>query len=537
MTNEEQKTKRRSPGQGSVDRLPSGKHRVRVTTAKLERITLVADTAEEADGLRLGVVAELAEAKMAPVGGITLAAWGPVVLDRREMAGGRNSKTDRQRWALHIATAPFAIEPLVNLRPRDVRHWVDALSRKAVTRKYPGTRKSKRLSAQSVKHCLILLRRVLEAAVEDEIIVANPARDVRPPARELRTEEPWTWLTLEEQEALLACKAIPEAERCLVGFAIGTGLRQGEQWNLELRDVHLDGPDPFVFVRFGSKGKPPKNGKMRRVPLFGLGLVSARRWMTLLDRYAMRRPNPNSKERVYHNPQHLAFPTERGCRRQKGEPRHFQAWLRAAGIDRSVRWHDLRHTCASSLVAAWWGKAWRLDEVRDLLGHSSVTVTERYAHLADSALRAAARDTHGALSFAVAGRSREGHAGSSAIATAGTFPLRATQDSNLRPTAPENEGQPLSFSALSPPRDLGVTEAAQRFLEATAEGSSRALVEGLAEQLADAVLALPEFRLAMIVKDCGQHMLARATDLARRIRAQGETRHTPEAKQRKSVRR
>jgi integrase len=55
-----------------------------------------------------------------------------------------------------------------------------------------------------------------------------------------------------------------------------------------------------------------------------------------------------------------------------------------AGITRRVRFHDLRHTCASSLVAGWWGRAWRLEEVKAILGHGSVTMTERYAHLAQS---------------------------------------------------------------------------------------------------------------------------------------------------------
>lgn len=61
----------------------------------------------------------------------------------------------------------------------------------------------------------------------------------------------------------------------------------------------------------------------------------------------------------------------------------FIAARKAAGID--VRWHDLRHTYASWLVQA--GKP--LTAVRDLLGHSSLVVTNRYAHLAPQHLREA----------------------------------------------------------------------------------------------------------------------------------------------------
>jgi len=47
--------------------------------------------------------------------------------------------------------------------------------------------------------------------------------------------------------------------------------------------------------------------------------------------------------------------------------------------------HNLRHTCAAWLVSA--GVA--LAEVRDLLGHASITMTERYAHLSPENVRAA----------------------------------------------------------------------------------------------------------------------------------------------------
>lgn len=56
----------------------------------------------------------------------------------------------------------------------------------------------------------------------------------------------------------------------------------------------------------------------------------------------------------------------------------------ASGLEH-VRWHDLRHTYASWLVQA--GQP--LTAVRDLLGHSSLAVTNRYAHLAPAHLRTA----------------------------------------------------------------------------------------------------------------------------------------------------
>jgi integrase len=58
-----------------------------------------------------------------------------------------------------------------------------------------------------------------------------------------------------------------------------------------------------------------------------------------------------------------------------------------------VRWHDLRHTCGASLISGWWGRAWRLEEIKELLGHKDISVTQRYAHLAKGALLTAADET------------------------------------------------------------------------------------------------------------------------------------------------
>lgn len=69
----------------------------------------------------------------------------------------------------------------------------------------------------------------------------------------------------------------------------------------------------------------------------------------------------------------------------------FATACRRAGIE-NFRIHDLRHTCAAWLVS----KGVPLSEVKELLGHSTVKMTKRYAHLAPENVRAAVTVLDGA---------------------------------------------------------------------------------------------------------------------------------------------
>ncbi len=393
----------RKYGTGSVTERASGRFQARLMLASGERKSLgTYATREEAERILAAALARLIAGDMAPVGGVTFKAFGENLLDLRERDDVRGIKTERYRWKLHIVTAPWATEPISTITPQDVLTHAQALSRKNAK----DRRKKRLISRQTVQRCMALVRVIFAESIIAGHRADNPCAGLklgrRLKKRSDETDEKWDILSPEEQTKFLRCAAVPEWARFMVGFAIGTGLRQGEQWNLELRDLHVKGADPHVVVRFGSKGKLPKNGRVRRVPLFGLGLEAARGWLALLPKYAPK------------NPMRLVFPGPTGARRGIGAPclskkvttvdgeaktvkvtkvELFPVWLEAAGIKRHLRWHDMRHTCGSSLVAGWWGRRWTLEEVKEMLGHSDISVTQKYAHLVASALQQAARES------------------------------------------------------------------------------------------------------------------------------------------------
>jgi integrase len=320
----------------SPEEHPKGSGKFRVRTRVAGSLTTVVSGVSRAQADAAADAFVNAAAKEDIRDGVTLKAFGLGFLDRREGKGVRGIATDRVYWNKHIASAELGAMPVNMVRRRDCLDWLDGL----------------RLAFRSKKKALSLLRVALDEAVDRELLEANPARAVKVHRSGDRSalNDLAGILTPAEQQALLT--AVPVSYRPLVVFALMTGLRRSEQWWLKWDDLG----DGCVVVRRSVKGLPPKSGHGRTVYLLGPAL----RALELA---------PGRGEFIW---------TGNQGRRTK-TPRHWHKWVAKAGIDRRVRWHDLRHTCATALLAGWWGRKWSIDEVCQHLGHSSVTVTERYA--------------------------------------------------------------------------------------------------------------------------------------------------------------
>ncbi len=319
----------------------------------------------------------------------TLRAWGERWLRRRRKLV-RSIDRDLSAWRAHVAEAPFYNLRLDEIRRAEVQEWALAMLERPARRGHStgGARELEHtIGRPTVGRVLTILRTCFRDAVEEELIETNPAVGVRlPPVT--RTDDVWTYLTTEEIAALLSCEAIPVRTRLLYQVAIYAGLRKGELWGLRWGDVELDGERPQLVVG-RSYGGPTKGGRVGRVPLLAPALEALRQ----IRGFATDA-----------GPRALVFPTRDGRMRSRTDSAGWRRRHRGggvvepgypdrAGITRHVRFHDLRHTCASHLVMGTWGRPWSLMEVRDFLRHRHISVTERYAHLAPDALHAAARAT------------------------------------------------------------------------------------------------------------------------------------------------
>ena len=140
----------------------------------------------------------------------------------------------------------------------------------------------------------------------------------------------------------------------LVLLAMHTGLRWGEAASLTWKNVRLTDA-PTVTVEAAHA----KSGKTRHVPLNRAAAEVLKKW---------REQRAESKGWV--------FPGKGGVKLDNVR-KSWGSVLKKAAIN-DFRWHDLRHHFASRLVMA----GADLNVVRELLGHGSIDMTLRYAHLA-----------------------------------------------------------------------------------------------------------------------------------------------------------
>jgi len=250
------------------------------------------------------------------------------------------------------------------VRPQDV----DALA----VRSFLAALTRQNLGKRSQGRALSAVRSLFRFACREGILEANPAQGVRTPKapktlpRHLRPGEVESLIEAPEGDEPLVRR-----DRAILELLYAAGLRVSELVGLDWTDVDL----PGRVVRVLGKGS-----KERMVPFGRPAAESLRRWLEVWE--TVRSPGEDEAP-VFLNRQGGRL-TDRSVRRV------IDKWVDAAAVARGVHPHTLRHTFATHLLE---GGA-DLRAIQELLGHSSLSTTQRYTPLEVDRLLAVYRGAH-----------------------------------------------------------------------------------------------------------------------------------------------
>jgi integrase len=231
------------------------------------------------------------------------------------------------------------------------------------------------LSARTVGYIHATIHNALEQAVEDGLVSRNVANAVKPPQLCKEEIQP---LTPAQTKTLLEAVAGDRFEALYV-LAVTAGPRQGELLGLKWEDIDLD--RGLLQVRrtlSGTNGGEPvfgdpKTAKGRRSVKLTARAVEA------LKKHRERQLEECKEVAGLWQNHGLVFPTQVGTpmSRQNLVARSFKPLLKRVGLP-EIRFHDLRHTCATLMLAV--GANPKV--AQETLGHANVTITlDTYSHL------------------------------------------------------------------------------------------------------------------------------------------------------------
>ncbi len=248
------------------------------------------------------------------------------------------------------------------------------------------------LSPKTVKHLRDTLRNAFNCAVKWDLMHKNPAALAKPPG--LGPQELHVFTPEEAQRFLAATQG--HRWEAVFTAAISLGLRQGEILGLRWDDLRLEGPDPILTVRHSLQRK--KGGGLELVQP---KTVKSRRTLSLPDvaveAFKSRRAIQH-QERLWAGKKWmetgLVFTTLMGTGVDQRRLLHHFYKLRDAAKLPKIRFHDLRHSAATLLLA----QNVHPKIVSELLGHSTISLTmNTYSHVLRSMNREAAKQMDSVL--------------------------------------------------------------------------------------------------------------------------------------------
>lgn len=275
-------------------------------------------------------------------------------VDDRKVAGLRSHAEVKR--IVEILQDHFGVRKIRSLTHGDILHFkTERLNTPVVPRPTKKPRKKKPKNRQrsiaTVNRELTVLKRMLSIAMREGWIVRHPfaGSDVIISSSD---EIKRTRVLTNDEELLLldACDENRSRLKPIIIMALDTGMRRGEIFTLRWRDVDL------ANRRITIQALNTKTLKSRTLPI-------SSRLVEALEAL----PNRGANMRVFG----ITDTVKRSWATAK----------RVAGVT-DLKFHDLRHTCATRLVQG----GLPIAEVSRILGHTNIATTFRYANVDDTTL-------------------------------------------------------------------------------------------------------------------------------------------------------
>jgi integrase len=375
--------KRRGNGEGSITRRKDGLYMARYwveTSQGPKRKTIYSKKREEVAEALAKALAERANGLVFDDENVTIGEYLDTWLNGSVRGSVRQSTFDRYESAvrLHIKPALGRLK-LKKLTPAHVQGFYQ-------------DRLDVGLAPASVNKLHTILHKALSQAVKWTMVPRNVAGLVKPPRpnpAEMRV------LSAEETRRLLET-AQGNKLQALYVLAVTTGMRQGELLGLRWQDVDLENATVSVRRTLTKNGGrlllgEPKTTKSRRT----INLTEAA--VLALSEHLTRQVDQIESLGDLYRDEGLVFASEVGTLMNPSNlrKRSFARLLKKAHLP-PIRFHDLRHTCATLLLC----RNVHPKYVQELLGHANIAITlDTYSHVIPGMGDHAARAMEDVLSF------------------------------------------------------------------------------------------------------------------------------------------
>ena len=275
----------------------------------------------------------------------------------------RGYESDLRQFYLYLTTAPDG-----NKRPAPEIVDIDNLT----IREFLGALYEKHNKKSSAARKLATLRSFMKYLAAHEVIKTNPARAVTSPKKEQHLPDYMTLDAVEELMEMPDLNTLAGArDLAILELLYGSGLRVSELVGLDLENISINDR----LVRVLGKGQ-----KERIVPFGHKAAAALENYLMIRPELAakMRSPQPDDKNALFLN---LNF-GGRLTARSVGNIVDRYVTLLAKKL--KAHPHTLRHTFATHMLDA----GADLRAIQELLGHESLSTTQRYTHVsADQLLR------------------------------------------------------------------------------------------------------------------------------------------------------